>query len=81
MNKYTKINVVGRGAFGFVLNEFTIIYLLRFYMCSVVHLCEGKSDKEKVIIKQITVDQMTKEERQLAVTEVTVCCQTRPYTT
>lgn len=37
-----------------------------------VHLCLRLSDKKHVIIKQIPVEQMTKEERQAALTEVRV---------
>ncbi|KAL5016244.1 hypothetical protein ScPMuIL_005833 [Solemya velum] len=54
MEKYEKIRVVGRGAYG------------------TVHLCRRLSDKKAVIIKQIPVEQMTKEERQAALNEVKV---------
>ncbi|KAK7468188.1 hypothetical protein BaRGS_00036601 [Batillaria attramentaria] len=54
MEKYEKIRVVGRGAYG------------------TVHLCCRLSDKKLVIIKQIPVEQMTKEERQAALNEVKV---------
>ncbi|KAL3868352.1 hypothetical protein ACJMK2_041166 [Sinanodonta woodiana] len=54
MEKYEKIRVVGRGAYG------------------TVHLCRRLSDKKYVIIKQIPVEQMTKEERQAALNEVKV---------
>lgn len=54
MEKYEKIRVVGRGAYG------------------TVHLCIRLSDKKQVIIKQIPVEQMTKEERQAALNEVKV---------
>ncbi|XP_022092238.1 serine/threonine-protein kinase Nek8-like [Acanthaster planci] len=51
MDKYEKIRVVGRGAYG------------------TVYLCRRLSDQELVIIKQIPVEQMTGEERQVAVNE------------
>ncbi|KAJ8306377.1 hypothetical protein KUTeg_016922 [Tegillarca granosa] len=54
MEKYEKIRVVGRGAYG------------------TVHLCLRIADKKQVIIKQIPVEQMTKEERQAALNEVKV---------
>ncbi|RUS85141.1 hypothetical protein EGW08_007105 [Elysia chlorotica] len=54
MEKYEKIRVVGRGAYG------------------TVHLCIRLSDKKQVIIKQIPVEQMTKDERQAALNEVKV---------
>ncbi|PVD23797.1 hypothetical protein C0Q70_17071 [Pomacea canaliculata] len=54
MEKYEKIRVVGRGAYG------------------TVHLCCRLSDRKLVIIKQIPVEQMTKEERQAALNEVKV---------
>ncbi|XP_076440668.1 serine/threonine-protein kinase Nek8-like [Babylonia areolata] len=54
MEKYEKIRVVGRGAYG------------------TVHLCCRLLDKKLVIIKQIPVEQMTKEERQAALNEVKV---------
>ncbi|XP_060071044.1 serine/threonine-protein kinase Nek8-like [Ylistrum balloti] len=54
MEKYEKIRVVGRGAYG------------------IVHLCRRLADKKLVIIKQIPVEQMTKEERQAALNEVKV---------
>uniref|UniRef100_A0A671EY14 Serine/threonine-protein kinase Nek8 n=1 Tax=Rhinolophus ferrumequinum TaxID=59479 RepID=A0A671EY14_RHIFE len=54
MEKYEKIRVVGRGAFG------------------IVHLCLRKADQKLVIIKQIPVEQMTKEERQAAQNECQV---------
>lgn len=38
----------------------------------IVHLCQRLSDKKHVIIKQIPVEQMTKEERQAALNEVKV---------
>ncbi|XP_029401970.1 serine/threonine-protein kinase Nek8 isoform X2 [Mus pahari] len=54
MEKYERIRVVGRGAFG------------------TVHLCLRKADQKLVIIKQIPVEQMTKEERQAAQNECQV---------
>ncbi|XP_067677206.1 serine/threonine-protein kinase Nek8-like isoform X1 [Haliotis asinina] len=54
MDKYEKIRVVGRGAYG------------------TVHLCCRLNDHKLVIIKQIPVEQMTKEERQSALNEVKV---------
>ncbi|CAG5116155.1 unnamed protein product [Candidula unifasciata] len=54
MEKYEKIRVVGRGAYG------------------TVHLCVRLSDRKEVIIKQIPVEQMTKDERQAALNEVKV---------
>ncbi|ESO92636.1 hypothetical protein LOTGIDRAFT_120493 [Lottia gigantea] len=54
MEKYEKIRVVGRGAYG------------------IVHLCQRLSDKKLFIIKQIPVEQMTKDERQAALNEVKV---------
>ncbi|XP_013083908.2 serine/threonine-protein kinase Nek8-like isoform X1 [Biomphalaria glabrata] len=54
MEKYEKIGVVGRGAYG------------------TVHLCVHLSDRKNVIIKQIPVEQMTKDERQAALNEVKV---------
>ncbi|XP_041360031.1 serine/threonine-protein kinase Nek8-like [Gigantopelta aegis] len=54
MEKYEKIRVVGRGAYG------------------TVHLCRRLIDKKLVIIKQIPVEQMTREERQAAINEVKV---------
>ncbi|BFY99642.1 hypothetical protein BsWGS_02682 [Bradybaena similaris] len=54
MEKYEKIRVVGRGAYG------------------TVHLCIRLSDRRQVIIKQIPVEQMTKDERQAALNEVKV---------
>nr|XP_022317954.1 serine/threonine-protein kinase Nek8-like [Crassostrea virginica] len=54
MEKYEKIRVVGRGAYG------------------TVHLCQRLADKKMIIIKQIPVEQMTKEERQAALNEVKV---------
>ncbi|XP_038075513.1 serine/threonine-protein kinase Nek8-like [Patiria miniata] len=51
MDKYEKIRVVGRGAYG------------------TVYLCRRLSDQKLVIIKQIPVEQMTGEERQVAVNE------------
>ncbi|XP_033279262.1 serine/threonine-protein kinase Nek8 isoform X4 [Orcinus orca] len=54
MEKYERIRVVGRGAFG------------------IVHLCLRKADQKLVIIKQIPVEQMTKEERQAAQNECQV---------
>uniref|UniRef100_UPI00358F840F serine/threonine-protein kinase Nek8 n=1 Tax=Myxine glutinosa TaxID=7769 RepID=UPI00358F840F len=54
MEKYEKIKVVGRGAFG------------------IVHLCQRKEDQKLLILKQIPVEQMTKEERQAAQNECQV---------
>lgn len=54
MEKYERIRVVGRGAFG------------------IVHLCLRKADQKLVILKQIPVEQMTKEERQAAQNECQV---------
>ncbi|KAK6178679.1 hypothetical protein SNE40_011206 [Patella caerulea] len=54
MDKYEKIRVVGRGAYG------------------IVHLSRRLSDKKLFIIKQIPVEQMTKDERQAALNEVKV---------
>ncbi|ELU04715.1 hypothetical protein CAPTEDRAFT_111937 [Capitella teleta] len=54
MEKYEKIRVVGRGAYG------------------TVYLCRRLADNKHVIIKQIPVEQMTKEERQAALNEVKV---------
>ncbi|XP_043910354.1 serine/threonine-protein kinase Nek8 [Protopterus annectens] len=54
MDKYEKIKVVGRGAFG------------------IVHLCLRKADQKLVIIKQIPVEQMTKDERLAAQNECQV---------
>ncbi|XP_074244556.1 serine/threonine-protein kinase Nek8 isoform X3 [Saimiri boliviensis] len=54
MEKYERIRVVGRGAFG------------------IVHLCLRKADQKLVIIKQIPVEQMTKDERQAAQNECQV---------
>ncbi|XP_071994372.1 serine/threonine-protein kinase Nek8 isoform X1 [Engystomops pustulosus] len=54
MEKYKKIRVVGRGAFG------------------IVHLCLRKADQKLVIIKQIPVEQMTKDERLAAQNECQV---------
>ncbi|XP_014773599.1 serine/threonine-protein kinase Nek8 isoform X1 [Octopus bimaculoides] len=54
MEKYEKIKVVGRGAYG------------------TVYLCRRLSDKKLLIIKQIPVEQMTKDERQTALNEVKV---------
>ncbi|KAM4700965.1 serine/threonine-protein kinase Nek8 [Discoglossus pictus] len=54
MEKYQKIRVVGRGAFG------------------IVHLCVRKADQKLVIIKQIPVEQMTKDERLAAQNECQV---------
>lgn len=52
----------------------TIHQLLSVYICpcSTVHLCCRLSDRKLVIIKQIPVEQMTKEERQAALNEVKV---------
>ncbi|KAM5181160.1 serine/threonine-protein kinase Nek8 [Mantella aurantiaca] len=54
MEKYQRIRVVGRGAFG------------------IVHLCLRKADQKLVIIKQIPVEQMTKDERLAAQNECQV---------
>uniref|UniRef100_A0A6J0UG79 non-specific serine/threonine protein kinase n=1 Tax=Pogona vitticeps TaxID=103695 RepID=A0A6J0UG79_9SAUR len=54
MEKYERIRVVGRGAFG------------------IVHLCLCKVDQKLVILKQIPVDQMTKDERLAAQNECQV---------
>ncbi|XP_033636958.1 serine/threonine-protein kinase Nek8-like [Asterias rubens] len=54
MEKYEKIRVVGRGAYG------------------TVYLCRRLSDQKLIIIKQIPVEQMTREERQVAVNEAKV---------
>nr|XP_060612648.1 serine/threonine-protein kinase Nek8 [Anolis sagrei ordinatus] len=54
MEKYERIRVVGRGAFG------------------IVHLCLRKMDQKLVILKQIPVDQMTKDERLAAQNECQV---------
>ncbi|KAJ7309082.1 hypothetical protein JRQ81_008388 [Phrynocephalus forsythii] len=54
MEKYERIRVVGRGAFG------------------IVHLCMRKIDQKLVILKQIPVDQMTKDERLAAQNECQV---------
>nr|XP_033778339.1 LOW QUALITY PROTEIN: serine/threonine-protein kinase Nek8 [Geotrypetes seraphini] len=54
MEKYERLRVVGRGAFG------------------IVHLCLRKNDQKLVIIKQIPVEQMTKDERQAAQNECQV---------
>ncbi|XP_072019218.1 serine/threonine-protein kinase Nek8-like [Amphiura filiformis] len=54
MEKYEKIRVVGRGAYG------------------TVYLCVRLGDQKQVIIKQIPVEQMTKEERQVALNEAKV---------
>ncbi|KAM8976202.1 serine/threonine-protein kinase Nek8 [Pelodytes ibericus] len=54
MEKYKRIRVVGRGAFG------------------IVHLCLRKPDQKLVIIKQIPVEQMTKDERLAAQNECQV---------
>ncbi|XP_064425064.1 serine/threonine-protein kinase Nek8 [Latimeria chalumnae] len=54
MEKYQKIRVVGRGAFG------------------IVHLCLRKADQKLVILKQIPVEQMTKDERLAAQNECQV---------
>ena len=40
--------------------------------CRTVHLCQRLADKKMIIIKQIPVEQMTKEERQAALNEVKV---------
>ncbi|XP_019401378.1 PREDICTED: serine/threonine-protein kinase Nek8 [Crocodylus porosus] len=54
MEKYERIRVVGRGAFG------------------IVHLCLRKADQKLVIIKQIPVEQMSKDERLAAQNECQV---------
>ncbi|XP_069767306.1 serine/threonine-protein kinase Nek8 isoform X3 [Narcine bancroftii] len=54
MEKYQKMKVVGRGAFG------------------IVHLCLQKADQKLVILKQIPVEQMTKDERLAAQNECQV---------
>lgn len=54
MEKYRKMKVVGRGAFG------------------IVHLCLRKADQKLVILKQIPVEQMTKDERLAAQNECQV---------
>ncbi|XP_060704102.1 serine/threonine-protein kinase Nek8 [Hemiscyllium ocellatum] len=54
MEKYQKMKVVGRGAFG------------------IVHLCLRKADQKLVILKQIPVEQMTKDERLAAQNECQV---------
>ncbi|XP_048375452.1 serine/threonine-protein kinase Nek8 isoform X1 [Sphaerodactylus townsendi] len=54
MEKYERIRVVGRGAFG------------------IVHLCRRKIDQKLVILKQIPVEQMTKDERLAAQNECQV---------
>ncbi|KAJ6657257.1 hypothetical protein lerEdw1_002624 [Lerista edwardsae] len=54
MEKYERIRVVGRGAFG------------------IVHLCLRKMDQKLVILKQIPVEQMTKDERLAAQNECQV---------
>uniref|UniRef100_F6XNP5 Serine/threonine-protein kinase Nek8 n=1 Tax=Ornithorhynchus anatinus TaxID=9258 RepID=F6XNP5_ORNAN len=54
MEKYERIRVVGRGAFG------------------IVHLCLRKADQKPVIIKQIPVEQMSKDERLAAQNECQV---------
>lgn len=46
------------------------LYLFSFYRT--VHLCRRLADKKLIIIKQIPVEQMTKEERQAALNEVKV---------
>lgn len=43
-----------------------------FVIYSTVHLCRKLADKKLIIIKQIPVEQMTKEERQAALNEVKV---------
>jgi serine/threonine protein kinase len=45
---------------------------VRLFRFSIVHLCQRLSDKKLVIIKQIPVEQMTKDERQAALNEVKV---------
>ncbi|KAF7244221.1 Serine/threonine-protein kinase Nek8 [Varanus komodoensis] len=54
MEKYERIRVVGRGAFG------------------IVHLCLRKMDQKLVILKQIPVEQMSKDERLAAQNECQV---------
>ncbi|XP_018603734.1 serine/threonine-protein kinase Nek8 isoform X1 [Scleropages formosus] len=54
MEKYEKIKVVGRGAFG------------------IVHLCRRRSDNALVILKEIPVEQMTRDERLAAQNECQV---------
>ncbi|CAH1244165.1 NEK8 [Branchiostoma lanceolatum] len=54
MDKYEKIRVVGRGAYG------------------TVYLCKRLDAQKEVIIKQIPIEQMTKDERQSALNEVRV---------
>ena len=41
-------------------------------VCRIVYLCQRLTDKKSVIIKQIPVEQMTKDERQVALNEVKV---------
>ncbi|XP_026048953.1 serine/threonine-protein kinase Nek8 [Astatotilapia calliptera] len=54
MEKYEKIKVVGRGAFG------------------IVHLCRRRSDAAYVILKEIPVEQMSRDERLAAQNECQV---------
>ncbi|XP_065833929.1 serine/threonine-protein kinase Nek8-like isoform X2 [Oscarella lobularis] len=54
MEKYEKIRIVGRGAYG------------------IVYLCRRLADDHLVIIKQIPIEEMTREERQAALNEVKV---------
>ncbi|XP_075928874.1 serine/threonine-protein kinase Nek8-like isoform X1 [Petromyzon marinus] len=54
MDKYEKIKVVGRGAFG------------------IVHLCLRRDESKQVILKQIPVEQMSRDERQAAQNECQV---------
>ncbi|XP_035698278.1 serine/threonine-protein kinase Nek8-like isoform X2 [Branchiostoma floridae] len=54
MEKYERIRVVGRGAYG------------------TVYLCKRLDAQKEVIIKQIPIEQMTKDERQSALNEVRV---------
>lgn len=54
MEKYEKIKIIGRGAYG------------------TVYLCRRISDGCHFIIKQIPVEEMSKEERQAAMNEVDV---------
>ncbi|KTG06724.1 hypothetical protein cypCar_00017404 [Cyprinus carpio] len=54
MEKYEKIKVVGRGAFG------------------IVHLCRRRNDGALVILKEIPVEQMTRDERLAAQNECQV---------
>lgn len=54
MNKYEKIRLVGRGAYG------------------IVFLCDRLADSKKVILKEISVDQMSVDERQASVNEAKV---------